>query len=149
MNEEPDPGSHDGVSGRIDRAAAALGRVAPADDVLRVGLGVVILAAGLHKLVAPDDWGVYLAPLFADRWPVSVEWTMVAFGVSELPFGLALIAGYYTTLAAAVVAVSMLGTLVDLGILWVQTGAGAAVAVRDLSVFVLAVGVTVRSATAE
>lgn len=132
-----------------DRVAGALAGAPAADDVARVGLGVVILLAGLHKLVAPGEWGVYLAPLFADRWPLSVEWTMVAFGVSELPFGLALIGGYYTTLSAVVVAVSMLGTLVDLGILWVQTGAGVAVAIRDFGIFVLAAGVAIRSADGE
>lgn len=132
-----------------DRTAEVLARGPAADDVSRVGLGVVILLAGLHKLVAPGEWGVYLAPLFADRWPVSVRWTMVAFGLSELPFGAALVAGYYTTFAAAVVAVSMLGTLVDLGILWVQTGAGVDVAVRDLGILVLAAGVTIRSAGGE
>jgi len=134
----------------LDRAIGwtddALSRAPRPWVVLRVGLGVVILLAGLHKLVAPDDWGVYLAPLFADRWPVPVDLSMVVFGVSELPFGLALIAGHYTTLSAAVVAVSMLGVLVDLGILWVQTGAGADVAIRDLGIFVLASGVAIRSA---
>jgi hypothetical protein len=34
------------------------------DDVGRVGLGVVILLAGLHKVVAPGAWAVYAAPWF-------------------------------------------------------------------------------------
>lgn len=134
----------DRATGRVDDA---LGRAPDPWILLRVGLGVVILLAGLHKLVDPGAWGTYLAPAFAERWPVSVEFSMLLFGVSELPFGLALIVGAYTTLSAAVVAVSMLGVLVDLGILWLQTGAGLDVAVRDLGLFVLASGVAVRSAS--
>lgn len=118
--------------------------LAPA--TLRVGLGVVILAAGLHKLVAPGAWAVYLAPLFAVRWPVSLDVTMVVFGVTEVPFGLALLADRWTTIAAGIVAISMLGTVGNLAIAWVQTGKFADTLIRDLGLFVLAVGVTLQSA---
>ncbi len=126
---------------------AAAGSAPASSVVLRVGLGVVIFLSGAHKLVDPGAWGQYLAPAFARRWPVSVEASMVAFGVSELPFGALLVVGRYTALAAAVVAVSMLGVLVDLSVLFVQTGSGLDVLVRDLGIAVLAAGVALDAAT--
>lgn len=128
----------------FERRLAVHGDLAPA--ALRVGLGVVILLAGLHKLVAPGAWAVYLAPAFAAVWPVSVESSMVVFGLTELPVGLALLADRYAALAAAVVAVSMLGVLVDLTVAVAQTGRYADVLVRDLAVTALAVGVALQSA---
>lgn len=118
--------------------------LAPA--VLRIGLGVVILGAGLHKLVAPGAWAVYLAPLFAERWPVGLDLTMVVFGVTEIPVGVALLADRWTTLAAAIVAVSMVGTLGNLAVAWVQTGQFGDTIVRDFGLLVLATGVTLWSA---
>lgn len=124
-----------------------LGHLAP--PVLRAGLGVVILAAGLHKFVAPGAWAVYMAPLFAQRWPVGLDLTMVVFGATELPVGLALIADRWTTVAAAIVAVSMLGTVGNLAIAWVQTGQFGDTLIRDFGLFVLATGVTLWSAGSE
>ncbi|MEF8756702.1 MAG: hypothetical protein V5A33_00545 [Halobacteriales archaeon] len=66
--------------------------------VLRGGLGVAILLAGAHKLVAPGAWHVYLAPPFADLWPTAVlpfDPTFVLFGVSEVLFGLLLLADWH------------------------------------------------------
>ena len=130
-----------------DRALAGRPDLAP--TILRVGLGLVILAAGLHKFVAPGAWAVYLAPLFADRWPVGLDLTMVVFGATEVPVGLALLADRWTTLAAAIVAVSMLGTLGNLLIAWVQTGQFGDTIVRDFGLLVLATGVALRSASAD
>lgn len=112
---------------------------------LRIGLGVVILAAGLHKLVEPGAWAVYMAPLFAARWPVGLDPTMVVFGVTEVPVGLALLADRWTAIAAGIVAVSMLGTVGNLAIAWVQTGDFADTLIRDFGLFVLATGVALRS----
>ncbi|PSP55558.1 DoxX family protein [Halobacteriales archaeon QS_1_67_19] len=120
-----------------------LDHLAPA--VARVGLGVVILAAGLHKFVAPGAWAVYLAPVFADRWPVALDLTMVVFGATELPVALALLADRWTAIAAGIVAVSMLGTVGNLAIAWAQTGQFADVLIRDAGLFVLASGVTLES----
>lgn len=119
---------------------------ASADAVLRVGLGVVVLLAGLHKVVAPEPWGAYLAPPLAARWPVPVDATMVAFGLSEVPVGLLLVADRYAALAAAVVAVSMLGVVANLALGAVAGERVVDVLVRDLGLFVLATGVTLRAA---
>lgn len=116
--------------------------------VLRIGLGVVILLAGLHKLAEPAVWVPYLAPLFAVRWPISIELTMVVFGLSELPVGIALVIDRYTTVASAIVALSMIGTVLNLAIAVFQTGRFIDILIRDLAVLVLAIGVTVRSLSA-
>lgn len=112
-----------------------------ASTVLRVGLGIVILLAGLHKLVAPAVWGDYLAPVFAMRWPVSLTLTMVIFGLSELPFGILLIIDRYTLGAAVIVALSMAGTVIDLAIAALQTGKFVDILIRDFGLLVLATGV--------
>lgn len=112
-----------------------------ASTVLRVGLGVVILLAGLHKLVAPAVWSDYLAPIFAMHWPVSLTLTMVVFGFSELPFGLLLIIDRYTLAAAAIVALSMAGTIVNLIIAALQTGRFVDILIRDFGLLILALGV--------
>lgn len=112
-----------------------------ASTVLRVGLGIVILLAGLHKLVAPAVWGDYLAPIFAMRWPVSITLTMVVFGLSELPFGVLLIIDRYTLAAAVIVASSMAGTIINLAIAALQTGRFIDILIRDFGLLVLAVGV--------
>lgn len=117
-----------------------------ADDVGRITLGVVILLAGLHKLVAPGAWSVYAAPWFEAVWPLAMDSTMVLFGVTEIPVGLALLADWYTTLAAVVVAVSMVGTVFDLATIALATGRFVDVLIRDLGLFGLAVVVALRSA---
>lgn len=119
---------------------------AHADAVLRVGLGVVVLLAGLHKVVAPGPWGQYLAPPLAARWPVSVDATMVAFGLSEVPFGLLLVADRYAALSAAVVAVSMLGVVANLALGALAGERVVDVLVRDAGLLVLATGVALRAA---
>lgn len=131
------------VADRVAEVAVALSRRTPAPAVVfRVGLGMVILLAGVHKLVDPGAWSRYLAPAFARPWPFSIDATMIVAGVSELPFGLALVVDRYATAAAAVVAVSLVGTSIGLAVLVVQTGRGADVLLRDLGLAVLAVGVT-------
>jgi hypothetical protein len=47
----------------FERAATTTVTYGP--GVARFGLGAVVLLAGLHKLLAPAEWTVYLAPLLA------------------------------------------------------------------------------------
>lgn len=105
-----------------------------------------MLLAGLHKLVAPGAWAVYVVPPFDLLLPTTPRQFMLANGVLELPFGLALLADRYAALAAAVVAVSLAATV---GYLAVASALGRAfvdVLIRDLGLVALAVGVTIRSA---
>lgn len=142
----PAPGAHGGSSltERVTLVATRLARRGPpARAVYRVGLGAVILLAGLHKLVAPAEWAQYLAPVFASAWPFAVDASMVVAGLTELPFGLALVLDRYARLSAVVVTLSLLGTSVGLAVLVLETGRGGDVLVRDLGLFVFALGVSI------
>jgi len=136
----------DAIDRQFSRLDALVARGPAADPVLRVGLGVVILLAGVHKMVVPEAWAPYLAPLFATRWPAGVAETMVFLGLTEPPFAAMLVLDRWTTVAGVVVAVSIAATMLNLGILWVQTGRGMDVLIRDLAVLVLGAGVAIRSA---
>lgn len=120
--------------------------------VLRVGLGAVILLAGAHKLVAPGVWTKYAAPWVTAVWPESLlpfALAMQINGAIEVGFGVALLAGVYTTVAAGIVAVSLLGVVVDLLAGAVLTGKYVDVLIRDIGLLTLAVGVTLLSARSE
>ena len=60
--------------------------------VLRVGLGLGLLAAGLDKFFdLLTDWSMYLSPLAERLLPVSPENFMRAVGVVEMAVGLAIL----------------------------------------------------------
>lgn len=130
------PTLDDWLASRADRAPA----------ILRVGLGLVILLEGAHKLVAPEVWAAYAAPWVLALWPAPMVPTMLANGVIEVGFGLALVADRYTTLAATVVAVSIAFVVVNLATIGAATGAFVDVAIRDVGLVALAAGVALLSA---
>ncbi|MFB6361336.1 MAG: DoxX family membrane protein [Halobacteriales archaeon] len=137
-------------SHRLARSDARIGRYARhAGLVLRVGLGVVILLAGLHKLVAPSSWHAYLAPPITATWPTSLlplDPTFVAFGLSEVLFGGLLLADWHTPTVAVFTALSLLGVVVNL-LLAVAVGEPFVdVLVRDLGLVALAIGVALEAA---
>lgn len=134
----------------LDRLDAAVGRHADrAAIALRAGLGLVILLSGAHKLVAPGAWHAYLAPPFAAVWPtalVPLDPTFVLFGVSEVLFGLLLIAGWHVPTVAVLTALSLAGVVVNLAV-GVMVGEPVVdVLIRDLGLTVLAFGVALQSA---
>ncbi len=113
----------------------------------RVGLGVVILLAGVHKLLAPEAWAVYLVPPFDRLVVVSPVEFMLVNGVLEPPFALALLLDRYTTFAAAFVTVSLSVTVVYLAVAALLTnGAFVDVLIRDVGLAALAASVTIRAA---
>lgn len=134
----------------MDTSAAreTLARADPVVEPLsRVGLGVVILLAGLHKLLAPEAWAVYLVPPFDRLVVLSPVQFMLLNGVLEPPFALALILDRYTTFAAAFVTVSLSVTVGYLAIAALLTnGAFVDVLIRDIGLAALAATVTVRAA---
>jgi uncharacterized membrane protein YphA (DoxX/SURF4 family) len=134
----------------LDAYERAVGRHAHlARPLLRVGLGVTILLAGAHKLVAPGDWHVYLAPAFASLWPTGVaplDPAFVLFGVGEVLVGGLLVGDRYSSLAAAVVAVSMLGVVLNLAVAMAQGDPFADVLVRDVGLTLYATGVALLEA---
>lgn len=136
-----------------ERYVTAVGAHADAAlPVMRVGLGVVILLAGAHKLVAPGVWTAYAAPWVSALWPdalVSMEAAMVLNGAIEVLFGLALVAGVYPAIAAGIVALSMAAVVVNLLTGAATTGEHVDVLIRDVGLVVLATGVTLLSARRE
>lgn len=129
----------------LDRADAAIVRHRRlANPILRGGLGLTILLAGAHKLVAPAAWHAYLAPPLAEFWPTAIlglDPTFVLFGLSEVLFGLLLLADWHTPTVAALIALSLVGVVVNLGIGVVWGEAVVDVLVRDLGLTALALGV--------
>jgi hypothetical protein len=134
---------HDGLT----RATATLaGLDDHVDAVARLTLGVVILAAGVHKLLAPEAWAVYVVPWLAALLPMTPVEFMLLNGVLEPPFAAALLADRYTVFAAAFVAVSLAATVVYLAVVGLTTGQFVDVLIRDIGLTALAVVVAVRAA---
>jgi threonine dehydrogenase-like Zn-dependent dehydrogenase len=127
-----------GALARADRAV---------DPIARIGLGVVILLAGLHKLLDPAAWAVYVVPPFDRLLPMTPVQFMLLNGALEPPFALALLADRYTVFAAAFVTVSLAGTVAYLAVAALLTGgAFVDVLVRDVGLAALAASVTIRAA---
>lgn len=129
-------------------------RLAPleryADDAARVGLGLVILFAGVHKLLDPEAWAVYVDPTLAGLLPMSPVAFMLLNGVLELPFALALLLDRYATAAAAFVTASLVATIGYLSaVALIGDGTAVDVIVRDLGLAALAAAVTLRSAAGD
>ena len=113
----------------------------------RVTLGVVILLAGVHKLLDPGAWALYLVPPFDRLVVLSPVEFMLLNGVLEPPFALALILDRYTVFAAAFVTVSLVVTVGYLAVAAVLTdGAFVDVLIRDVGLAALAASVTIRAA---
>ncbi|MFC7021399.1 MULTISPECIES: DoxX family membrane protein [Haloarcula] len=117
-----------------------------ADTLARVGLGVMLLLAGAHKLLDPASWAAYVVAWLEPWLVVTPVRFMLANGVLELGFGAALIADRHTTAAAAVGAVSLAATTLYLLVVGVtQGGVFLDVMVRDVGLTALAAAVLVRS----
>lgn len=123
-----------------------------AEALLRGGLGVTILLAGVHKLVAPAMWHAYLAPPLGGLWPTGLlplDPTFVLFGVSEVLFGLLLLANWHTPTVATLTALSLLGVVVNLA-LGVTVGEPYVdVLIRDIGLTLLAFGVALDGGTSQ
>ena len=61
-------------------------RAPPPAVVARVGLGAMILLAGVHKLLAPGAWALYLTDWLAPWLVVSPVTFMLVNGVLEVVF---------------------------------------------------------------
>lgn len=117
------------------------------DPLARVGLGLVILLAGIHKLLAPEAWAVYVVSPFDRLLPVTPVEFMLLNGVLEPPFALALLVDRYTVFAAGFVTLSLVATVAYLSVAAFLTGgAFVDVIVRDVGLAALAASVTIRAA---
>jgi hypothetical protein len=139
-----------GLRGRLGAAHARyrawVARGPDPTTVARVGLGLTILLAGAHKLVAPGAWAGYVVGWAEPLVVVSPRTFMWLNGPPEVLVGGLLLADRWTALAATVVAVSLAGTLAYLGLAALSGTVFATAIVRDVGLFGLAVSVLVASA---
>jgi len=123
-----------------DRTAGAPGPVVFA----RVGLGAMVFLAGVHKLLAPGAWALYVTDWLAPWLVVSPVVFMLVNGVLEVGFGAAIVSDRFTAFAAGVAAVSLSATVCYLALVAVlEDGLFVDVLVRDVGLAALAWTVTV------
>nr|WP_250872111.1 DoxX family protein [Halomarina rubra] len=82
-------------------------RAPPTATLTRAALGAMILLAGVHKLLAPWVWAVYVVDWLAPWLVLTPVEFMLVNGVLEVGFGLALLADRYVAFASLVAAVSL------------------------------------------
>jgi len=135
------------------RLDAVLARGPDPASAARLGLGLTILLAGVHKLLAPAPWDALVVPEFAGLLPVSVRVWTLANGVAEIPVALGLLADRLSAPLAAFVCLSLVGTLCYLVVVLlagfdagVTAGTLAILAVHDVGLAGLAAAVSVRAA---
>lgn len=121
---------------------AAVERAPEPATVARVGLGATILLAGVHKLLDPAAWNVYVLPWLAALLPTTTTTWTLANGVFEIPVGLGLLLDQFVAPLAAFVALSLAATVVYLAVGVVTVGRFGDVLVRDLGLVALATTVT-------
>ena len=115
-------------------------------SVARVGLGLMILSAGAHKLLAPGVWATYVTDWLAPWLVVSPVAFMLINGVLEVGFGAAILADRWTAAAAAVAAVSLSATTLYLAVATVvEGGFFVDVMIRDIGLSGLAWAVLIDS----
>jgi uncharacterized membrane protein YphA (DoxX/SURF4 family) len=118
-------------------ARPAVARAPDAATLARVGLGAMVLAAGVHKLLDPGAWAVYVVPWLEPLIVLSPVDFMLLNGMLELAFGLALLVDRYTAFASLVAAVSLTATVGYLAVVWVTTGQFGDVLARDVGLAML------------
>ncbi|MFC7311548.1 DoxX family membrane protein [Salinirubellus salinus] len=128
---------------RVTRPAVA--RVPDAATIARVGLGAMVLVAGVHKLLDPAAWALYVVPWLEPFILLSPVDFMLLNGWLELAFGLALLVDRYTAFASLVAAASLTATIGYLTVVWVTTGQFGDVLARDVGLAMLAWAVFVEA----
>nr|WP_237560356.1 DoxX family membrane protein [Halolamina sediminis] len=114
--------------------------IAAADTatVARLGLGVMLVLAGVHKLLAPAAWAVYVTDWLAPWLVVSPRLFMLANGPPEVLVGALLLADRYVAPATAVAAVSLPVTILYLAVVAATDGRFVDVLIRDVGLAALA-----------
>jgi uncharacterized membrane protein YphA (DoxX/SURF4 family) len=132
-----------------DAADAAAERLPGAPTLARWGLGVMLVAAGAHKLVQPAAWAAYVTDWLAPFLLVSPVVFMLVNGWLELGFAALLFADRYTAFAATVATVSLAATIGYLSLVWLLSGRFGDVIARDLGLLALALVVFVDAVRTE
>jgi uncharacterized membrane protein len=140
-------------SGPLARLEAAIARGPEPAALARVGLGLTIALAGVHKLLAPAPWDALVVNAFAGALPVSVRVWTLANGVAEIAVGAGLLVDRLTAPLAAFVCLSLLGTLCYIGAVvalgaeaGVSAGTLVVIGLHDVGLAGLAAAVSVRAA---
>ncbi|MCG1002445.1 MULTISPECIES: DoxX family protein [Halobacterium] len=128
------------VRGRARQFAA---RAPDPATLARLGLGLMLVAAGTHKLLDPAGWTVYVTDWLAPWIVVSPRVFVLANGWLELGFAALLLADRWTAFAALVAAVSLTATVGYLAVVWAATGQFGDVLARDVGLVGLAFAVLV------
>ena len=126
-----------------DRTKRLAARSPDPATLARWGLGAMLLAAGVHKLLDPAAWAVYVTDWLAPWLVVSPVAFMLANGVLEVGFAALLFADRYAAFAALVAAVSLAATIAYLAVVWATTGQFGDVIARDVGLVALALAVLV------
>jgi uncharacterized membrane protein YphA (DoxX/SURF4 family) len=117
---------------------------APSTAVLaRVGLGLMVLLAGVHKLLDPGAWAVYVTDWLAPFLVLTPVGFMLLNGWLEVGFGIAILLDRYTAFAAGVAAVSLTATVGYLAVVWATAGRFGDIVARDVGLAALAWAVVV------
>ncbi|WP_277555462.1 DoxX family membrane protein [Halobaculum limi] len=123
----------------VEREATSLAAQSPSATTLaRWGLGAMVLAAGVHKLLDPAAWTVYVVDWLAPLLVVSPTAFMLVNGYLEVGFGAALLANRFVPVASFVAAVSLTATCLYLAVVWLTVGAFGDVLARDIGLAGLA-----------
>jgi uncharacterized membrane protein YphA (DoxX/SURF4 family) len=104
----------------------------------RLGLGAMLVLAGVHKLLDPAGWTVYVTDWLAPWLLVSPTLFMLLNGWLELLFGGLLLGNRLVAPSAAVAAVSLPATVAYLAVVAVTDGLFVDILVRDVGLAVLA-----------
>jgi len=129
----------------VARTRSLVARAPRPATLARLSLGLMILAAGVHKLLAPGAWAVYVVDWLAPWLVVSPVVFVLVNGYLEVGFGLALLADRYTAFASLVAAVSLTATVGYLALVFATQGAFGDTLARDVGLAGLAWAVFVES----
>ncbi|ELZ26459.1 hypothetical protein C474_19964 [Halogeometricum pallidum JCM 14848] len=132
-----------------DRLRTLAARAPDPATLARLSLGAMVLLAGVHKLLDPAAWAVYVTDWLEPWILVSPVAFMLLNGVLEVGFGAAILADRYTVFAAAVAAVSLTATCGYLAVALVLDGAFGDVLARDVGLAGLAWAVLVDALRAD
>jgi len=128
----------DPVTGRLRAWLSPLTAAVDTATVARLGLGAMLVLAGVHKLLAPAAWAVYVTDWLAPWLVVSPRLFMLANGPPEVLVGGLLLADRYVAPATAVAAVSLPVTVLYLAVVAATEGRFVDVLIRDVGLAALA-----------
>ena len=129
----------------LRRAETAISWAPSPATLARLSLGLMVLAAGAHKLLDPGAWVVYVVDWLAPWIVVSPALFMLVNGYLEVGFGAALLLDRYTAFASLVAAVSLTATVGYLAVVFATQGVFGDVLARDVGLAGLGWAVFVES----